>query len=165
MDIINIAEQQRIVNLITEQVMQRLDATISSRLSTTDQRLDELAKLTTILSRLPTTISAAAIAGAERITSARAECLDAKISEVLTRVDNTSAIKSIQSGQLNFTSYTHNIVIASVEPTKCMVLINGVYGVYNGSTSACTLGGLSANSLKLQGQQNTTCSWQIIEFK
>ena len=98
MDVTNFAATQQLISLVTDRVVQRLDVNMSSRLATTDQRLDELAKLTTILSRLPTTVSSAAIAGAERITAARAARLDLRTQARKTVMIQTSGDWIVPTG-------------------------------------------------------------------
>ena len=98
MDVTNFAATQQLITLVTDHVVQRLDVNISSRLAATDQRLDELAKLTTTLSRLPTTVSSAAIAGAERLTTARAARLDLRTCARKTVIIQTSGDWIVPTG-------------------------------------------------------------------
>ena len=98
MDIVTLSQVQDLTETVKQQVLPRIDVNTSTRLASDDVRLGELAKIQTTLDRLPVTVSAAAIAGAERLTAARAARLDLRTQARKTVMIQTSGDWIVPTG-------------------------------------------------------------------
>lgn len=84
----------------------------------------------------------------------------------------TGAVKSVQRGILagktgsNPMGFDNVISINSVNPAKCIVIINTMFSAYNDSTfgMAAYLYNLTSTVLTVKAFSSVYFSWQVIEF-
>ena len=79
---------------------------------------------------------------------------------------STGAVKSVQRGVItsNFTD-EKTILINTVDPSKCIVIISHMSNYLDRYTSGCMFKSLNSNSLLLIGSEFVQqASWQVVEF-
>ena len=100
-----------------------------------------------------------------------------KVDNISTTLTGLSIVKSIQRGSAtkNYSTNLYESNIATVNPDKCIVLIDGSAGAYYsgnttsyGYTALPTLSSITANKLTFsfssEAERGFSVSWQLIEF-
>ena len=84
----------------------------------------------------------------------------------LNHLVGASVIKSVQKGVTSSSSggsTTNTITISTVNPAKCLVLLDIGHGG-SSSTGGCYLASISSTSISIRLTYAGDCSWQVIEF-
>lgn len=99
--------------------------------------------------------------------------LSQKLSYIISQLASGTAkmgtVKSVQSGVVTLGGYSGaggSVDINTVDPNKCLVILNGIYGSSGLNTVSAYLSSITANKLTIgiDSNQSTKCSWQVIEF-
>lgn len=99
--------------------------------------------------------------------------LDTLITESKNAIITSGAIKSIKSVQKGVATTHGNITINSVNPSKCIVLLNGTSIAYNSVGFLPLVAKLTSTALTVYNSETGdtgrrgdtyTYSWQVIEF-
>lgn len=83
--------------------------------------------------------------------------------QIKAQITNKGIVKSVQRGITDKDSSNYEITISSVNPNKCLVLLNGFPYELNGSHNLYVIS-LTSTRLTVRTSGVYASSWQVIEF-